>query len=98
MRNKFCDHGILMNIVSMTGKVVSIANSMISESALPNFRVSPDERTEFVGVRAFDELHGALNGHLRSRSKEKMDMVGHDDKEVQKITTLPPVMVKSLEE
>ncbi len=43
-----------MNIVAMMNEVLSIANPMIRESALPHFRVSPDESAEVVRVRALD--------------------------------------------
>jgi hypothetical protein len=43
-----------MYIVPMMNEVLSIPNPMIDESALPHLRVSPDEGTEFVGVRALD--------------------------------------------
>jgi len=43
-----------MNIITMMNEVPSIPNPMIRESALPHLGVSPDESTEFVGVRALD--------------------------------------------
>jgi len=43
-----------MNIIPMVKEVLSIANPVIGESALPYFRVSPDESTEFMRVSALD--------------------------------------------
>jgi len=43
-----------MNIVPMMNEVLSIANPMIGESALPHFRVSPDKSAERMGVCALD--------------------------------------------
>ncbi len=43
-----------MNIIPMMNEVLSIANPMIGESALPDFGVAPDKGAEFMGVRAFN--------------------------------------------
>ena len=46
--------GILMDIIPMMNEVLNIANSMIRESALPDFGFSSDESSEFMRVRALD--------------------------------------------
>jgi hypothetical protein len=66
-----------MNIVPMMNEVLSITNSMIGKSALPDFGVAPDERAEFVGIGTLDELHRPLNRYVLSGSKQKVNVIGH---------------------
>ena len=86
-----------MNIILMMNEIPSIANPMIRESALPNFRIAPDERSELMRIRALDELHAALNRHILRGSKQKMNMIGHEDEGVQKITAFTSVMEHNFE-
>ncbi|MGB9203936.1 MAG: hypothetical protein WCB94_08160 [Terriglobales bacterium] len=87
-----------MNIISMMNEVLSTANPMIGESALPHFRVSPDQSAERMRVSALDQLDGALDCHVLSRSKQEMNVIGHKDEGVQCIATFSTVVVKGLEE
>jgi len=87
-----------MNIIPMMNEVLSIANPMIGESALPNFRVSSYESAEFMGVRALDQLDIALDGYVLSGSEQKTDMIGHKDEGVQGVAAFATVVIKSLEE
>jgi hypothetical protein len=66
----------------MMDEILSIANPMIGETALPDFGIATDERAEFVGVSAFDQLDSALDGNVLSRSKHEMDVIGHGNEGV----------------
>jgi hypothetical protein len=92
------DHRILMNIVPMINEVLSIPNPMIGESALPHFRVSPNKSTKRVRVSALDQLDGALDRYILSRTEQEMDMIGHEDEGMQCIAAFATVVIKSLEE
>jgi hypothetical protein len=92
------DYRILMNIIPMMNEVLNVADSMIGESAPPDFRVAPHERAEFVRVRALDELDGAFDGHARSRGKQEMDMIGHSNEGMQRVAPFAAVVRKSFEE
>ena len=87
-----------MNIVPMMNEVLSIANPMIGESALPNFRVSSYESAEVMGVRALNQLDSALDGYVLSGSEQKMDMIGHEDEGVQQVAAFATIVIKGLEE
>ncbi len=43
-----------MNIVPMMNEVLSVANSMIGESALPYLGAAPDKGAKFMGICALD--------------------------------------------
>jgi len=86
-----------MNVILMMNEVADIPNPMISESALPHLGVSPDEGAKLVRKRSLDELNSALDGYVWSRGKQKMNMVGHDNKGVQRIASFATVMIESLE-
>jgi hypothetical protein len=46
--------GILVNVVLVVPEVLTVANPVISESALPDLSLSPKDRAERVRVTAFD--------------------------------------------
>jgi len=48
-------------------EVLSITNPMIRETALPNFRLAPDQGAERMGIPSFDQLERALDGHVVRR-------------------------------
>ncbi len=70
-----------MNIIAANVVIHSIANAVISKSALPDRKL----RREAMREAAFDELHGTLDGDVCG-SDEEMKMVGHDDIGVQQVT------------
>ena len=86
-----------MNVLAMAGEIFPVTNSMVRESTLPDFSPSANHRSESVRKPAFDELNRALNRHVRRRSKEKMNMLGHDDKSVQFKLAFAPIAVKGLQ-
>ena len=85
-----------MNIVLMVREVLSIANSVIGEPALPDFSLAAKDFAQRMGVSAFEELDRMLECYVRGRSQQKMNVLGHDDERVQLISTFAVVSVKSL--
>jgi hypothetical protein len=57
-----------MNVIPMMSEVLSITNPMIRETALPNFRLAPDQGAERMGIPSFDQLEGARSTDLRDGS------------------------------
>ena len=86
-----------MNIIPMMNEIPSIANPMIRESALPDFRIAPYESAELMRIRTLDELHAALKGYVGGGREQKMDVIGHEDEGVQEITTFTSVMEHNFE-
>ena len=87
-----------MNIIPMMNEVLSIANPMIGESALPDFGFSPNKSAERVRVSALDQLDGALNRYVLRRREQQMDVIGHKHEGVQCVTAFAAVVIKGLEE
>ena len=77
-------HRILLNVANVLRIVVSVPNSMILESLLPDLHM----RTKFLlgleGEAAFDELNCFLQA-CQWRDEE-IDVVGHDDEFMQKVS------------
>ena len=48
-----------MNVISMMHEINLIANPMIGESAFPDFLLSTDDASEFMRVRALDQVGSA---------------------------------------
>jgi hypothetical protein len=82
----------------MMSEVVWIANTVIGESALPHFGTPPAKSAEGMRVSALDQLDGALYRYVLSRSKQYMDMIGHEDEGMQRVAALSAVAIKGLEE
>jgi len=53
-----------MNVVPMVREVLGITDSMIGESALPDFSFPTKDGSEFMRIAAFDELNGVFEGHV----------------------------------
>jgi len=62
--------GILMDIVSMVGKIFIIANPVIRESPLPDFAGSANHAAEGVRISALDQLHGMFERDVVSRGEK----------------------------
>ncbi len=62
-------HTILMDVVSMVHIVLSVPNSMIGETALPDFTLSSDQAPEGMRVTALDQLNGMFQRHVLSWSE-----------------------------
>jgi hypothetical protein len=79
-------------------EVLSISNTMISKSALPDFSLAAKDRAQCVRVSAFDELDGVLDGYVASRREQEMYMFGHQNEGVKLITAFVTVSIQSLRE
>ena len=51
---EFAFYRILMDVVLVMQKILSVANSVIRESALPDLSCAPDHRSERVRVTALE--------------------------------------------
>jgi hypothetical protein len=49
-------------------------------------------------ISAFDQLDGRLDCYVRSRSEQKVNMLGHENKRMQLITAVPAISIKSFQE
>ena len=49
---------------------MAIANSVIRESALPDFALATEDGSESVRVSAFDELEGVFESYVVHRSEQ----------------------------
>jgi hypothetical protein len=87
-----------MNVISMMHKSNAVANPMIGESALPNFLAAPDDSTQFVRIRALDQLDGPLDGHVARRSQQQMNMLRHDNERMQLVPALATMPINRLQE
>lgn len=85
-----------MNVVSMVREILSIANSVIGKTALPDLTPAAKDFVQRMGGSAFDELDCMLECYIRGGSRQKMNVLGHDDERVQLISTFAAVSVKSL--
>ena len=85
-----------MNVIPMMSEVLSITNPMIRETALPNFRLAPDQGAERMGIPSFDQLERALDGHVVRRGKQEMNVIRHEHEGVQGVLSFATVVEKSL--
>ena len=60
-------------------KIQFVANSMIGESALPDFAVAPDDPAEWVRIRALDQLDCALDSDVVGRSQQETNTFSQGD-------------------
>jgi hypothetical protein len=97
MNHDFAHDRILMDIFPMLCEVTFVADSMICEAALPYLASSTDDRAKIVRIRAFDQLHGALDRDCSSWRKQEMDVIGHQYKFVQSEPALTAIAVQSFE-
>jgi len=87
-----------MNVISMMYEIVRITNPMIGESALPDFLVAPDDRSEFMRVRSFDQLDCTFNRDFKCGRQKKMNVLRHRDKSLQSITPFATIAIKRFQE
>jgi hypothetical protein len=81
-----------MNVIPMMSEVLNITNPMIRETALPNFRLAPDQGAERMGIPSFDQLERALDGHVARRGKQEMNVIRHECEGVQGVLTFATVV------
>jgi hypothetical protein len=82
----------------MVSEVVCVPNPVVGKPALPDFGLATDQRAQRVRISALDQLDGALDGYVVSRSKQEMHVVGHEHEGVQRITAFAAVVKKCFEE
>jgi len=63
-------------------EVLTLSNSMVGESALPDFTSTPSSLSERMRVSALDQLNGVFEGYIDCRREEKMNMLWHYDEGV----------------
>jgi hypothetical protein len=78
-----------MNVVAPRLKVISAANAVVCESALPYRQL----RAYPVRKASFDESHRALNRDALGGQQE-MNVVWHDNKSVQFVVSLTTVLLQ----
>lgn len=79
----------------MQRKITRIPNTMVGESTLPNFGLTPAHCTEFVRVTAFNELNSPLDSYIDGWRQQQVDMIWHEDKSVKRVTTFTPVVIQN---
>jgi hypothetical protein len=87
-----------MSVISMMHKINAVANPMIGESALPNFLVPTNNSTQFVRIRALNQLDSSLDGHINRRSQQEMNVFRHNDERVQFVPAFATIPINSLQE
>jgi hypothetical protein len=82
-----------MEIVETDVIVFSVANAMVGETPLPD----GEFRGKTVGEASLDNPDGAFEGD-GLRSKQKVDVVGHDDERMELIVTFGSVVLEGCDE
>jgi hypothetical protein len=59
-----------MNVIAMILKVFSIANSVVSETSLPNLRLAPSLNSGGMRIPSFNKLHRAFQGDVDGGRKQ----------------------------
>src|SRR5271155_3338001 len=87
-------HGISMNVISVMREIHLVADSMIGESSLPYLSFATNNASEFMRVRSFDQLNGPLDCHVRRGSQQEMNVLGHQHKRMQLISTVAAMPIE----
>ena len=82
-----------MQIVKTDVIVCSVTDAVVGEASLPY----GEFRGETVGEASLDKPDGAFEGD-GLRSKQKVDVVGHDDERMELIVTFGPVVLEGCDE
>jgi len=82
----------------MVREIHFVANTMVGETAFPDFGLASDDAAEVMRVRAFDQLDGALNGHVVLWSQQEMNVFGHDDECVQFVAAFATIPIERLQQ
>src|SRR5947209_664032 len=81
-------HGIHLDIAAVMLIMLKVAHPVIDKTFLPNRSV----RFQAIRKSPFHELHNPLQRKLWSRRKQRVHMIGHDDKLVQEESSLFAIM------
>jgi hypothetical protein len=82
----------------MIDKIQLIANSMISESSLPNFALSTKDGAKFMRVCAFDQLDRPLDRYLGGRGQQEVNVLRHKDEGMRFVASVSAMSVKCFQE
>jgi hypothetical protein len=96
--NDFARNRVLMNIMQMPNKIIAVPDPVIGKSSLPYFRIAADDAAECMRIRALNQLHRTFYGYVTGGGEQEMNMIGHEDKRMQRIAALAPVVVNSFQE
>jgi hypothetical protein len=85
---------IRSNIPKLPPKILTVANPMLVEAGLPDFpgKLLP----HFMRKAALDALSATLNGLVRCRRQQNMQMFRHHNEPMQLIPPLIPIVEESL--
>jgi len=81
----------------MRDVVLSGAQSVIGEAALPNLSTEPQVNTCPARVAALDELQAPFQSDA-SRSKNEVKVIGHEGEVMEQVTLLGSIVQKNLQE
>ena len=87
---------IRRNISKLFLKILAIANPMLVESSLPDF--SGKLLPNLMRKAALDALGATLDGLVRRRGQQHMQMFRHHDEPMQVVAPLISIMKESLDE
>jgi hypothetical protein len=90
-------HRVLVDVISMFGKIFSVTNSMIRKSSLPNFPAS-EFKAECMRGSTLDQLNGSLQRDVVRRRQQQVYVFGHRHKSMQLEFSLPSIAVHCLQE
>ena len=85
-----------MNVILMMRKVFRVPDSVIRESALPDFALATEDLAESMRIRAFDQLDRVLDRNVVGRSDQQMNVFGHHDERMNLETSFAAVSIESL--
>ena len=86
-----------MNVISVMREILLISNPMIRESALPNFPLATDNRSERVRISALDQLHCVFKCYALCWCEQKMNMFRHDHEGMNLKSAFATITVHSLQ-
>src|SRR5690242_16261192 len=78
--------------------IVPTSHAMVCKAPLPDFEMQIELLLHAIGEPAFNELQYFFQGNVFSGRNQKMEMVGHHNKLVEKATPLAAIVLKNIEE
>lgn len=96
--DKFPLNRILMNVILMMRKVFRVTNPMISESALPDFTLAPENGSESIRISALYEWNRVLDSYVLRGSDQQMNVFWHHNEGVNLKAAFAAVAVHGLKE
>ena len=81
----------------MMQEVLIIANSMVGETALPDFSLTANDLAEDMRIAAFDELNCVFDGYAGCRSEDQVHVLGHDHERMELEAAFAAVAIQRLQ-